>query len=44
MMAWFTKAYWNQPDPPGLVLAFLWALIILSYVYFPKFLEYITRP
>lgn len=44
MSKWFTKAYWNQPSVPGLVIVFLWAFAILFYIYFPKLLEYLTRP
>lgn len=44
MRRWFTKEYWNQPELPWLGWFGLWVLLITSYLYFPKLLEYITRP
>lgn len=43
-MKWFTKEYWNQREAPPLVWGILLLVFALMFVYFPKLLEYLTRP
>jgi len=44
MRRWCTKEYWDTPHTPGLVVALLILFYVSMFFWFPKVLEYLTRP